>query len=145
MRDYEDSPSQAREQGLRRLGRLTWRTTQIGALATVGFAIVFARTAAAPAARVQTVPTATASAPAPQALLPSGKKPRSTASVRPATSRTARPASQPSTQAAPQPTSAAPAPAPKATSLVPPTTAPKPAPSTSSPAPTATSTTHGGG
>ena len=46
MRDsYEDSPAGTREAGLRRLGRLTWRTTQLGALATVGFAIVFARTA----------------------------------------------------------------------------------------------------
>ncbi len=60
---YEDSPGQTREVGLRRLGRLTWRTTQLGALATVGFAIVFARTAQPPAADVATVtPTQAATA-----------------------------------------------------------------------------------
>ena len=82
MRDsYEDSPAGTREAGLRRLGRLTWRTTQLGALATVGFAIVFARTAPAPAANVQTAPPtesanpaasphATAPAPAPSSSSP---------------------------------------------------------------------------
>src|SRR5215469_1755458 len=37
----------ARSAGLRRLSRLTWRATQLGALATVGFATLFARTAPA--------------------------------------------------------------------------------------------------
>src|SRR3974377_1800807 len=57
MRDsYEDSPAQTREAGLRRLGRLTWRTTQLGALATVGFAIVFARDGPAETASNNTPP-----------------------------------------------------------------------------------------
>ena len=47
--DY-DPAEEARFRGLRRLSRLTWRAAQLGALATVGFAAVFARTA--PAATV---------------------------------------------------------------------------------------------
>ena len=147
MRDsYEDSPAGTREAGLRRLGRLTWRTTQLGALATVGFAIVFARTAPAPAANVQTTPPTESAKPAasPHATAPHGKKPRRAASARSAT----QPGTQQTTQAAAQPSarpaSAAPAPSPTP-SLAPPTTAPAPAPSSSSPVPTVTSTTHGGG
>ena len=40
--DYDPDPDQtgqARSHGLRRLSRLTWRATQLGALATVGFAV----------------------------------------------------------------------------------------------------------
>jgi hypothetical protein len=152
MRDsYEDSPAGTRDAGLRRLGRLTWRTTQLGALATVGFAIVFARTAPAPAANVQTVPPTTqapaATAAATHAPSQHSKKPRVTASTHPATKPAATPSGgQQATQAAqptPQPTAQAPAPSPKPT-LAPPTTAPTAAPSTSAPAPTATSTTHSG-
>jgi hypothetical protein len=157
MRDsYEDSPAGTRDAGLRRLGRLTWRTTQLGALATVGFAIVFARTAPAPAANVQTVPPAqapTATAAATHAPGQPGKKPRVTASKHPASTRPAakstvapsggQQAGQPAAQPTPQPTAQAPAPSPKPT-LAPPTTAPTAAPSTSAPAPTATSTTHTG-
>ncbi len=147
MRDsYEDSPAGTREAGLRRLGRLTWRTTQLGALATVGFAIVFARTAAAPAANVSTVPpTEQAKATATPSHAPAqhGKKQRRTASTQPAT-QGAQPGAQQTAQPAPQPTTQAPAPAPSPT-LAPPTTAPAPAPSTASPVPTVTSTSHGGG
>src|SRR5215469_4800428 len=100
MRDsYEDSPEAARESGLRRLRRLTWRTTQLGALATVGFAIVFARTAPAPAASVQQVlptqPPTTIATPS-HAVGQHSAKPRSTASTHPAT----QPAVQPATQQA---------------------------------------------
>jgi len=152
MRDsYEDSPAEARAAGLRRLGRLTWRTTQLGALATVGFAIVFARTAAAPAANVQTVPPtgpAKATAAPSHAPVAHAKKVRGVAGgTHPATQAAVRPGTQPATQAAqpaPQPSTQAPAPAPSPT-LAPPTTAPAPAPSTASPVPTVTSTSHGGG
>ena len=151
MRDsYEDSPAQTREAGLRRLGRLTWRTTQLGALAMVGFAIVFARTAPAPAANVQTAPPTESAKPAasPHATVQHGKKARRVASARSATQSAPQPGAQQTTQAAaqpaPRPTSAAPAPSPTP-SLAPPTTAPAPAPSTASPVPTVTSTTHGGG
>ena len=155
MRDsYEDSPAETREAGLRRLGRLTWRTTQLGALATVGFAIVFARTAPAPAANVQTAPPTESAKPAasPHATVQHGKKARRVASARSTTQPALQPGTQPGTQqttaAAAQPSarpaSAAPAPSPTP-SLAPPTTAPAPAPSSSSPVPTVTSTTHGGG
>ena len=54
---YDESPKGAREESLRRVSRLTWRTSQLGVLATVGFAVVFARTAPAPAASVHPAPT----------------------------------------------------------------------------------------
>src|SRR5215472_13269491 len=124
MRDsYEDSPAATRESGLRRLHRLTWRTTQLGALATVGFAVVFARTAPAPAANVQgvlpTEPATTTTIATPsQAPGQHSAKPRSTASTHPATHPATRPAVQPGVQQTTQGT------APK------PTTAPAPAPGT---------------
>src|SRR6516164_11717790 len=49
----------ARSAGLRRLSQLTWRATQLGALATVGFATLFARTA--PAQTVSSPPHPTPS------------------------------------------------------------------------------------
>lgn len=150
MRD-DDSPAGAREAGLRRLGRLTWRTTQLGAMATVGFAIVFARTAPSPAANVQsTTPPESAKATAVPSVTPTHptSKPRRAASSPPAT----RSAAQQATPSAARPTappaarSAAPPPAPPpAPSLAPPTTAPAPAPSSASPVPTVTSASHGGG
>ena len=57
---YDDDPAgQARSHGLRRLSRLTWRATQLGAMATVGFAVVFARTAPAATVSAHPAPTAT--------------------------------------------------------------------------------------
>jgi hypothetical protein len=151
MRDnynnYEDSPAAAREAGLRRLGRLTWRTTQLGALAAVGFAIVFARTAPAPVANAQPAkPTEPAKATAARSHAPARHKqqPRRVAGTHTAGQPTAQQTTQAAAQPAPQPTSQAPAPAPTP-SLAPPTTPPAPAPSTSSAVPTATSTSHGGG
>ena len=58
MQDDRDPAEEARFRGLRRLSRLTWRATQLGVLATVGFAAVFARTA--PAATVSSQPPAKA-------------------------------------------------------------------------------------
>src|ERR1700746_843821 len=57
----------ARSAGLRRLSRLTWRATQLGALATVGFATLFARTAPAQtlSSPPHPTPSAHASSPAP--------------------------------------------------------------------------------
>ena len=55
-----DPAGQTRSHGLRRLSRLTWRAAQLGTMATVGFAVVFARTA--PAATVSGHPTAKATA-----------------------------------------------------------------------------------
>src|SRR5580700_10788695 len=59
MRDrYEDSPGETRDASVRRLGRLTWRATQLGTLAAVGFAVVFAHNAPAETTTVQNPPTA---------------------------------------------------------------------------------------
>ena len=101
MRDsYQDSPAQARDAGLRRLGRLTWRTTQLGALAAVGFAVVFARSAPAKTANVQPAtpakPVPAARTPAPAAVQHSGKPLRATSS--PVTTQSA--AGQPTAPAA---------------------------------------------
>src|SRR5215471_12783367 len=97
MRDsYEDSPAGAREAGLRRLGRLTWRTAQLGALATVGFAIVFARTASAPAANLTpnvpaTEPPTAAATPFPSTAGRS-TKPHGSASAHPSATQSTAPA-----------------------------------------------------
>ena len=42
---HSPAPEAARAAGLRRLSRLTWRATQLGAITAVGFAALFARTA----------------------------------------------------------------------------------------------------
>ncbi len=155
---YHESPGGAREESLRRVSRLTWRTGQLGALATVGFAVVFARTAPAPAANVPAAnvqPTPTLS------VIPTGPgyptvaatqatvKPRARASTRPASAATTAPAGHaaapPTSQAAAPTTQQAPPPASTAPSLAPPTTAPAPAPPSSAPAPTVTSASYGGG
>ena len=135
---FDEPPDAARSAGLRRLSRLTWRATQLGALATVGFATLFARSA--PAQTVSSPPHPTPSV--------------TTVSASPSPSPTpvkthrrhhhhhhhmAAPSTAPSSAAAP---SSAPAP-----TLAPPTTAPAPPPS---PAPSPVQTTsspspHGGG
>lgn len=135
MRDnYQDSPVQARDASLRRLGRLTWRTTQIGALAAVGFAVVFARNVPAKTVSVQTPATVKPTAPASAAPTKHIVKPKRA---------TNSPAAQP---AATQPAAPAqPAAAPTTPRLTPPTTPPAPAPTSAAPAPTTTSASTGGG
>lgn len=138
MRDsYQDSPEQARDASLRRLGRLTWRTTQIGALATVGFAVVFARNVPAKTVSVQTPasakPTASAS-PTPTWHTVHPKRVTKSAATHPA-------ATQPAGgQPAAQPTAA-----PTTPRLAPPATPPAPAPTSAAPAPTTSSASTGGG
>jgi hypothetical protein len=135
--DYDYDPAgETRAHGLRRLSRLTWRATQLGALTTVGFALLFARTA----------PAATVNHPAPKATA----NPSPTASPSPSPSPTPsahrhrhhhhhKPPAAPAGAAAPAP----------AQSLAPPTTPPAPPPPPPSPAPSPVQTTssgsHGGG
>jgi len=67
-----ERPGATRATGLRRLSRLTWRTTQLSAVTAVGLATLFARTApaqttagdstAAPAATNSSAASASASA-----------------------------------------------------------------------------------
>jgi hypothetical protein len=70
MQDNYEPVGEARSRGLRRLSRLTWRATQLGVIATVGFAAVFARTAPAVTASSQPAPKATVT-PSPHRASPS--------------------------------------------------------------------------
>ena len=65
-----EPPGAARAAGLRRLSRLTWRATQLSAVAAVGFAALFARTAPAQKAASDTA-TAPAATVSPTAASPS--------------------------------------------------------------------------
>src|SRR5262252_6750191 len=139
MRDsYQDSPAQARDAGLHRLGRLTWRITQLGALASVGFAVVFARSAPAKTANVQPAtsakPVPAARTPAPGAGQHRGKPLRATSS--PVATRPA--AAQPTAPAAP------PSAAPTTPRLTPPASPPAPASTSAIPAPMTSSASTGG-
>lgn len=142
MRDrYEDSPGETRDASMRRLGRLTWRATQLGTLAAVGFAVVFARNAPAETTTVQNPPTArpTASATAAASATPSQHAVirahvTSSPTRKPAVAQLSAPAAQ---RAAPTTVAT--------TQLAPPTTPPAPAPTTAAPAPTTSSASHGGG
>ena len=157
MRDsYQDSPAQARDAGLRRLTKLTWRTTQLGALVTVGFAVVFARSAPAKTANVQTAtsakPTPAARTPAPGAAQHRSKPLRATSPVA-TQSAAGQPTAQPSAPAAqasapttqPAVPAAQPSAAPVTPRLTPPANPPTPAPSSAAPAPTTSSASHGVG
>ena len=157
MRDsYQDSPAQARDAGLRRLSRLTRRTTQLGALAAVGFAFVFARSAPAKTANVQpapsTKPVPAARIPAPGAAQHVGKPSRATTSpvaTRSAAGRSSAqppaPGAQPSTPAAqPAAPAAQPSAAPATPRLSPPASPPAPAPTSATPTPTTSSASTGG-
>lgn len=144
---YDESPSGAREESLRRVSRLTWRSSQLGVLATVGLAVLFARTAPAPAASVQPAPKPTLSAVPTGPAYPTVAATRATVKPRVKTStRSAKtaPTRQAAAPAAAPPTEQAP-PAAPATSpaLAPPTTAPAPAPPSSAP-PTVSSGSSGG-
>lgn len=126
----------SRADGLRRLARLTWRTTQLSAIAAAAFAILFARSAPAQTASSQR-PVRPSSTPAPTA------DPTPTAKHKTAHHRhnahhapVNQPATPPSSTAA-QPASAAP-------TLAPPTTPPAAAPSPS-PVQSTSSGTHSGG
>ena len=50
----DDPGGSSRTEGLRRLSRLTWRTTQLSAIAAAAFAVLFARSAPAHTASSQT-------------------------------------------------------------------------------------------
>jgi peptidoglycan DL-endopeptidase CwlO len=143
MRDrYEDSPGETRDANVRRLGRLTWRATQLGTLAAVGFAVVFARNAPAQTTSVQNPPPATPTAsatPAPSATPSQHAVTRARVTSSP-TRKLA--VAQPSAPAAQQ---AAPTTVATTPQLTPPTTPPAPAPTTATPAPTTSSASHGGG
>jgi len=143
------TPGAARDDGLRRLSRLTWRATQLSAITAVGFAALFARTASAHTASApQPVvrPSPHASPGQTKSLAHRKRRtrlhaPAATPGSTPTPGGTTAPGSTPAPTAGPSP-SAAPAPAPSPT-LTPPPTTPAPAPS---PSPHTTSTgSHPGG
>ncbi len=133
MRDrYEPNPAATdRDNGLRRLSRLTRRSAQLSALAAAAFGILFARTAPTHSASNQ-APVQPAHSPfsttkaAPRPMSSTG--PAATAGITTgATTGGAAPAAQPAAVPAAKPSSA-PAPPP---TLAPPTTPPAPAPAPS--------------
>lgn len=131
-------PGMARDDGIRRLSRLTWRAAQMSAIATVAFATLFARAAGA------NTTTTTSKAPVKSAAQPGQPTARVALTMKepascPAPKRLHRRRPQPAI-AAPA-AAAAPAPAPAPT-LTPTPAPPAPAPS---PAQTSSSGSHGGG
>lgn len=131
---FDEPAGGSRSQGLRRLSRLTWRTTQLSAIAAAAFAVLFARSAPAHTASSQTVvkPSAAASPTA-------SPTPTATHAARKHKARKA----PPSTQASPAATQPAAAPPPSPT-LAPPSTPPAPAPAPS-PVQSVSSGSTGGG
>jgi hypothetical protein len=130
--DY-DPAGQARSYGLRRLSRLTWRAAQLGTMVTVGFAVLFARTAPAATVSGHLAPKATATSPATASPSPSP-------SPRPSVHRHRHHRHHKPAAVTPR---AAPAPS---QSLAPPATPPAPPPSPApSPVQTTSSPSHGGG
>jgi hypothetical protein len=130
---FDEPAGGSRSQGLRRLSRLTWRTTQLSAIAAAAFAVLFARSAPAHTASSQTVvkPPATASPTA-------SPTPTSTHAARKHKARKTPPSAQAS-PAATQP--AAPPPSP---TLAPPSTPPAPTPAASPVQSTSSGSTGGG-
>jgi hypothetical protein len=125
--EFGGPADEARHQGLRRLSRLTWQATGLSAVATVGFAAVFAS-------------SAHAQAPAPAPARPiSGP---ATASGTPSPGPTHKHHKHHKGhkkrhhEAAPTTAPDTPAPAAPAPTLAPPTTAPAPPPPSSAPPPT---------
>ena len=133
---WDEPPDAVRAAGLRRLSRLTWRATQLGAIATVGFATLFARTA----------PAQTVSTPAAKPIVKA-----STASPSPSPAKTHH--RRHHRHHHPRPVAGAPAPVPSSAgnpAPAPPTTAPAappPPPPSAAPSPSHTSSggSHGGG
>jgi hypothetical protein len=153
----EDRADAARTAGLKRLSKLTWRVTELGAITAVGFATLFARSAPAQTLSSHVAPTAGATSSSPVPTHAAGK-PHSKHHPNSAGHRTGKSQNQnqnqaqPTTQPGAQPTakatqSAAPTAKAKPT-LAPPTTAPAAAPPPSSapaPAPTVSSASPGKG
>jgi hypothetical protein len=136
MRDrYEPNPAATdRDNGLRRLSRLTWRSAQLSAFAAAAFAILFARTAPTHSASSQ-APVQPAHSP----FSATGAAPKPLSSTSPAAS-----ASATGGAPTPQPSAAAPAPKPSSAAAPPPTLAPPTTPPAPAPAPSPVQSTSSG-
>jgi hypothetical protein len=133
-------PEAARDESLRRLGKLTWRAAQLSAVAAAAFVVLFVRSAPAQTATSQKVarPAGTLTPPAtPAAATPAP-------SSRPPHHRGRRGADDSAPSPAPGAASARGSAAPSASALAPPGTPPAPSPSPS-PAQTTSSGSHSGG
>jgi hypothetical protein len=134
-------PEAARDENLRRLGKLTWRAVQLSAVAAAGFAVLFVRTAPAPVATSQDVarPAGTVAPPPSPTPTPSPSPRHARHQGRGKDDHPA-PTPAPDTAVAPGTT----APASPSPTLAPPTTPPAPSPSPS-PAQSTSSGSHSGG
>jgi len=130
---WPPEPEAARDENLRRLGRLTWRATLLSAMGAAAFAVLFVRSAPAhtTATSQNVVRPASTLAPPAATPAPSPRHPRHKARGRGAD------------DAAPAPTPGA-AVAPSSPTLAPPPTPPAPSPSPS-PAQSTSSGSHSGG
>ena len=131
----DETAGSSRGDGLRRLSRLTWRTTQLSAIAAAAFAVLFARSAPAQTASNQTAvkPSMTAS----PTVTPTPTHTHRAAARKPKHHKAA--ASVPSSPASAQPSTPPPAP-----TLAPPSTPPAPAPTPSAVQTTSSGSTGGG-
>lgn len=127
---YDEPVGEARAQGLRRLSRLTWRATQLSALAAAGFAAIFAHTTHAQ--------TTSSTAPAKPSLKASTPAPSPTKTKK--HHHHPKPSALPTsgTHTGSGATASSP-------TLAPPTTAPSPPPPSPTPTPTTASSGSGGG
>jgi hypothetical protein len=143
---YDEPAGEARGLGLRRLSKLTWRATQLSAVAAVGFAALFAHTAHSYAASTTThlkptaKPTTASPSPSPSATKKHHKHHHHGAAAA-AAAPTAGGGSAGAAGAAAPSSAPAAAPPPPA----PPTTAPAPPPPAPSPPPTSSGGSQGGG
>ena len=133
----DDPGGSSRTEGLRRLSRLTWRTTQLSAIAAAAFAVLFARSAPA-----HTVSSQTAVKPSPAASPTHTPSPTPTHSHRAAARKKKARKAPPS--APPSPAAAQPSAPPPSPTLAPPSAPPAPAPAPS-PVQTTSSGSTGGG
>jgi len=136
---FDEPPAATRDDGLRRLSRLTWRTTQLSALAAATFAIVFARTAPTQAASSSPVPAQPGGVQSAAATA----TPSPSSSTSPAAGKHATGSATPSPQPSATAPAAKPSSAPPPPTLAPPTTPPAPAPAPS-PVQSTSSGSHGG-
>jgi translation initiation factor IF-2 len=133
----DDPGSSSRTEGLRRLSRLTWRTTQLSAIAAAAFAVLFARSAPAHTASSQT-----AVRPSPAASPTRTPSPAPMHSHRAAARK--KKARKAPASAAPSPAAAQPSAPPPSPTLAPPSTPPAPAPAPSPVQTTSRGSTGGG-
>ena len=138
-RRLDDPGGSSRAEGLRRLSKLTWRTTQLSAIAAAAFAVLFARGAPAHTASSQ---TAVKPSPAASPTRTPSPSPSPTHTHRAAARKKKAHKAPPS--APPPPAAAQPSAPPPSPTLAPPSAPPAPAPAPS-PVQTTSSGSTGGG